>query len=168
MGLLFQDSSRLGSWMPAALFALMSCAAPLLASDAWPANLLPSSVASADARLGTQDAPMGAQAPAPDLSLGKPDDDTASFPRTGRPQRGRRHLEDQQAPIDLARKQRQELLKSDFEKMKRDAAELATFAKSLQEELDKSNEHILSMKIVEKAQKIENLAKRISKTARSY
>ena len=52
--------------------------------------------------------------------------------------------------------------------MKRDAAELATLAQSLQEDLEKSNEHLLSMKIVEKARKIENLAKRISRTAKSY
>jgi hypothetical protein len=52
--------------------------------------------------------------------------------------------------------------------MKQDAAELTTLAKSLEEELQKSNEHILSLTIVEKAQKIEGLAKRISKTAKSY
>ena len=68
----------------------------------------------------------------------------------------------------MTRKQRRELLQSDFEKMKRDAAELTTLAQSLQEELEESNKHILSVKIIEKAKKIESLAKRISKTAKSY
>ena len=66
------------------------------------------------------------------------------------------------------RKRREELLKSDFEKMKQDAAELTALAKSLEEELEKSNEHILSLRIVEKAQKIEGLAKKISRTAKNY
>ena len=169
MGLFFQDSSRLRGWILSAFFALMSCAAPLGASDASPAkNSPPSSAARADAQLGAQDSSLGAQAPTPELSQGEPDQGTASFPLTGRLQFGPPHGEGEKAPIVLTGKQREELLKSDFEKMKRDAAELATLALSLQEEVDKSNEHILSMKIVEKAQKIESLAKKISKAARSY
>ena len=168
MGLSFHDSSRLRGWILAALFALMRCAAPMVASDALPANPLPSGVARDEVRLGTQDSSMGGQAPISDLSQADPEQRTASSSKTGRPQLGPRPLEVEQAPIVLTRKQRQEMLKSDFEKMKRDAAELATLAQSVQEELDKSNEHILSMKIVEKAQKIESLAKRISKIARGY
>jgi len=52
--------------------------------------------------------------------------------------------------------------------MKRDAGELADLAKALQEELNKSNENILSLDIVDKADKIEKLAKRIKGTARGY
>jgi hypothetical protein len=65
-------------------------------------------------------------------------------------------------------KQRREMLKADFEKMKRDAEEMASLAKAVQEELDKSNENVLSIEIVEKAEKIEKLAKRIKNTARGY
>ena len=169
MRLLFQDSSRLRGWILSAFFALMSCAAPLGASDASPAkNPPPNSAARADAQLGAQDSSLGAQAPTPDLLQGEPDPGTASSIRTGHPQSGPRSGEGEQFPVVLTGKQKEELLKSNFEKMKRDAAELTTLAQSLQEELENSNEHILSIKIVEKAQKIEGLAKKISRTAKSY
>jgi hypothetical protein len=66
----------------------------------------------------------------------------------------------------LTRKQRQDILKSKFEKMKEDAEELAALANSLQDEVDKSSQNILSLEIVDKAEKIEKLAKRIKKTAK--
>jgi len=66
----------------------------------------------------------------------------------------------------LTKKQRQELLKSNFEKMKRDADELAELAKSLQEDLDKSNQNVLSLKVVERAEKIEKLARKIKTAAK--
>jgi hypothetical protein len=50
--------------------------------------------------------------------------------------------------------------------MKRDADELASLAKSLQDDLNKSNEHVLSLQIVEKSDKIEKLARRIKSVAR--
>jgi hypothetical protein len=68
----------------------------------------------------------------------------------------------------LSAKQKRELLKANFEKMKRDAGELADLAKALQQELNKSNENILSLDIVEKADKIEKLARRIKGTARGF
>jgi histone H3/H4 len=68
----------------------------------------------------------------------------------------------------LSPKQKRDLIKANFEKMKRDAGELAQLAKALQEELNKSNENILSLDIVEKAEKIEKLAKRIKGTARGF
>lgn len=66
----------------------------------------------------------------------------------------------------LSQKQKREILKSQFEKMKRDADTLADLAKSLQDDLSKSNEHVLSLQIVEKAEKIEKLAHRIKTAAR--
>jgi hypothetical protein len=68
----------------------------------------------------------------------------------------------------LSEKQKRDLLKANFEKMKRDAGELAELAKAMQEELNKSNENILSVDIVDKADKIEKLAKRIKGTARGF
>jgi len=59
-------------------------------------------------------------------------------------------------------------MKANFEKMKHDAKELAALAKALQDELDKSNENILSLDIVDKADKIEKLARRIKGTARGF
>jgi hypothetical protein len=70
--------------------------------------------------------------------------------------------------IPLSEKQKRDLMKSNFEKMKRDAKELADLAKALQDELDKSNENILSLNIVDKADKIEKLARRIKGTARGF
>ena len=68
----------------------------------------------------------------------------------------------------LTKKQKKDLLKGNFEKMKRDADELAELAKSLQEDLDQSNENVLSLRVIDKAEKIEKLAKRIKGTARGY
>ncbi len=68
----------------------------------------------------------------------------------------------------MIRQQKKELLKSNFQKMKRDADEVASLAKSLQEALDKSSQDILSLHVVSKAEKIEKLAKRIKETARGY
>ena len=169
MGQLFQDSSRWRGWILSALFALMSCAAPLGAGDASPAKISPPhSVAHAGAQLGAPDSSLGAQAPTPDLSQGEPDPSTAPFSLTGSLQIGPRPSESELPPVVVTHKQQEEMLQSNFEKMKLDAAELTVLARSLQEELEKSNEHILSMKIVEKAQKIEGLAKKIAKTAKSY
>ena len=67
----------------------------------------------------------------------------------------------------LTKKQQQELLKSNFEKLKRDADELAALAKSLQQDLDKSNENVLSLKVLDRAEKIEKLAKKIKSEAKS-
>ena len=72
------------------------------------------------------------------------------------------------AQSPLTAKQKRKLLKSNFEKMKRDAGQLADLAKALQEELNKSNENVLSLEIVDKADKIEKLARKIKGTARGY
>ncbi len=71
-------------------------------------------------------------------------------------------------PKSMSRKQRRELVKFNFEKMKTAADELAALAQSLQEDLDKSNEYVFSLQIVEKAAKIEKLAKKIKNAAKGY
>ncbi|HEY6292092.1 MAG TPA: hypothetical protein VI455_11115 [Terriglobia bacterium] len=68
----------------------------------------------------------------------------------------------------LTPKQQRDLLKSNYEKMKQQADELADLAKSLQDELDKSNQNILSLQVVDKADKIEKLAKKIKDAARGH
>jgi len=70
--------------------------------------------------------------------------------------------------IPLSGKQKRDLLKANFEKMKHQAKELADLSKALQDELDKSNENVLSLDIVDKADKIEKLARRIKGTARGF
>jgi hypothetical protein len=72
---------------------------------------------------------------------------------------------DMNAPPALTPKQQREILKSKYEKMKQESAELADLAKSLQQDLDKSNSDVLSLKVVDKADKIEKLAKRIKSEA---
>jgi hypothetical protein len=85
------------------------------------------------------------------------------------PQRSpRAQSNEESSQSSLSGKQKRDLLKANFEKMKRDAGELADLAKAMQEELNKSNENILSLDIVDKAEKIEKLAKRIKGTARGF
>jgi hypothetical protein len=69
-------------------------------------------------------------------------------------------------PPEITRKQRKDMQKMRFKKMKEDAGELASLADSLKDEVDKSSENILSLEIVEKAEKIEKLAKRIKNAAK--
>ena len=71
-------------------------------------------------------------------------------------------------PPGMIKKQKKELLKQNFEKMKSEADELVELSKSLQSDLNKSNENVLSLKVVDQAEKIEKLAKRIKETARGY
>jgi len=71
-------------------------------------------------------------------------------------------------PPEMVKKQKKELLKQNFEKMKSDADELVELSKSLQTDLDKSNENVLSLKVVDRAEKIEKLARKIKELARGY
>lgn len=75
---------------------------------------------------------------------------------------------DEYPPNPLTEKQRRDLVKANFEKMKHDAKELANLAKGLEDELNKSNENILSLDVVDKADKIEKLARKIKGTARGF
>ncbi|MGO8734620.1 MAG: hypothetical protein ACLQVM_17730 [Terriglobia bacterium] len=65
-------------------------------------------------------------------------------------------------------RQKRELLKANLEKMKRDAGELADLVKALQEDLNKSNENMLPLGVVEKADSIQKVAKRIKGAARGF
>jgi hypothetical protein len=69
-------------------------------------------------------------------------------------------------PEKLRVKQERDLRKYRFDKLKEHAAELAKLAASLHEDLDKSNENILSLQVVDKAAKIEKLAKKIQDEAK--
>ena len=71
-------------------------------------------------------------------------------------------------PPPLTPKQQRDLLKSSYEKMKQQADELADLAKSLQDQLNKSNQNILSLQVVDTADKIEKLAKKIKDNARGH
>lgn len=110
---------------------------------------------------------IGAQGvPAPQAHASLPSAD-ASKPA---PQPGAQDLPPlvQEAGPQITAKQRRELQKSNFEKTKHDADDLAALAKALQEELNKSNQNILSLQIVEKAEKIEKLARKIKDEAKGF
>jgi hypothetical protein len=68
-------------------------------------------------------------------------------------------------PPPLTPKQQREILKSRYEKLKQESTQLADLAKSLQQDLDKSNSDVLSLSVVDKADKIEKLAKKIKNEA---
>jgi hypothetical protein len=68
------------------------------------------------------------------------------------------------SPSANARRQR-DLTKSNYEKLKQEADELADLAKSLQDDLSNSNADVLSLKVVQRAEKIEKLAKKIRGSA---
>jgi hypothetical protein len=65
-------------------------------------------------------------------------------------------------------KQRQALLNYNFKKLKKHVEDLAELTKSLQTEVDKSNENVLSLEIVKKAEEAEKLAKKIKDEAKGY
>ncbi len=64
------------------------------------------------------------------------------------------------------RKQRQALMDHNFKKLKDHARELAELTKSLQADIEKSNENVLSLEIVRKAEQVEKLAKQIKDEAK--
>ena len=68
------------------------------------------------------------------------------------------------SPAANAKRQR-DLMKANYEKLKQEADELANLAKSLQDELSSSSPDVLSLKVVQNAEKIEKLAKKIRGSA---
>ncbi|MGD1158678.1 MAG: hypothetical protein ABSA41_23035 [Terriglobia bacterium] len=69
---------------------------------------------------------------------------------------------------ELTPKQKRELMKSNFEKVKNDAAQLASMANELRGELNKTSVDILSMDVIHRAEKIEKLARKIKEEAKGY
>ena len=72
------------------------------------------------------------------------------------------------SPSSPSGKKQRAILRANFAQLKRDAGDLADLAKALQDELNKSNENLLPLGVVEKANKIEKLAKRIKGSARGF
>jgi hypothetical protein len=68
----------------------------------------------------------------------------------------------------LSPKQRLYIMRANFEKSKSDAAELAALAKALREELNKPNVNVLSLQVVNLAERIEKLAKKIREETKGY
>jgi hypothetical protein len=65
-----------------------------------------------------------------------------------------------------SQKRKKALMDSNFKKLKQHAQDLADLAKSLQTEIGKSNENVLSLEIVKKAEQAEKLARKIKNEAK--
>ncbi|MGD1104555.1 MAG: hypothetical protein ABSA59_21130 [Terriglobia bacterium] len=71
-------------------------------------------------------------------------------------------------PQPLSTKQKLSIVQANFEKAKSDAAAMAALAKELREELDKPNINVLSSEVINRAEKIEKLAKKIREETKGY
>jgi hypothetical protein len=167
MGLLFHYRWRLRALVLPAFLVLLNGAVPLAAPQSFPVNRQAGDTRTVAEWLPPPPSPPTAQGSSAIPATPQQLEEKARW-EANRAGQAPSEPRSREGEVVLTRKQRQELLKSEFEKMKRDAAELAALAQSLQEDLEKSSENILSMQIVEKAKKIEGLAKKISRTARSY
>jgi len=76
-------------------------------------------------------------------------------------------LPDDNTP-SLSPKQKLNIMQSNFARSKTDAAELAALAKGLREELDKPNVNVLSLEVINRAEKIEKLAKKIREETKGF
>ena len=63
--------------------------------------------------------------------------------------------------------QKEEILKADYEKTRKDAAQLVELAQSLQEEIDRDR-HVLSIASLKKTEEIEKVARRIRTRMRRF
>ncbi|MGH9357393.1 MAG: hypothetical protein ACRD10_14800 [Terriglobia bacterium] len=72
------------------------------------------------------------------------------------------------SPDALSPKQKNAIITSNFKKTKQDTAKLRSLVESLEKELARSNADVLSVHIVESANKIEKLARKIKNEAKGY
>jgi len=63
-------------------------------------------------------------------------------------------------------KQKEALLKYNYKKMKKHADQLAGLAQSLQKKIDETNANVMSLEVIEKAEAIEKLARKIKSEAK--
>ena len=71
-------------------------------------------------------------------------------------------------PASMTAMQKQSLMRANFEKSKSDAEEMAALAKGLREVLDKPNVNVLSVEVINRAEKIEKLAKKIREETKGF
>ena len=64
--------------------------------------------------------------------------------------------------------QQEEILKADYKKTLKDAAELVDLAEQLKEDLEKNDRHVLSVDSLKKTEQIEKLAKKIRSRLRRF
>lgn len=80
------------------------------------------------------------------------------------------NLEPQASDVKLpsGKSQAEEILKADYEKTLKDAADLLKLAGELKEDLEKNDRHVLSISTLKKTEEIEKLAKRIRSRLRRF
>ena len=71
-------------------------------------------------------------------------------------------------PAKPGEKRKKALLDDNFKKLKEHAQDLAEIAKALQAEIEKSNENVLSLEILKKADEAEKLARKIKNEAKGF
>ena len=69
--------------------------------------------------------------------------------------------QDDEIRLPSGRKQKDEILKADYEQNLKDAQELVTISKSFEEDLEKDDRYVLSLASLKKLDDIERLTKRI-------
>ena len=73
-----------------------------------------------------------------------------------------------EVPQPLSANQKLSIMRANFEKSRSDAAELAALAKGLREVLNKPNVNVLSLEVINRAEKIEKLAKKIREETKGF
>jgi hypothetical protein len=86
-------------------------------------------------------------------------------PTLGHPPPGK---DSSDAKLPNGKSQREEMLKSDFQKTQEDAAKLVELSQSLQKDLEADGRHVLSLANLKKADEIEKIAKRIRGRIRGF
>jgi hypothetical protein len=84
------------------------------------------------------------------------------------PNQNRFPMESPEGFPKASQKRKKALLDYNFKKLKQHAQDLAELAKSLQTDIEKSNENVLSLEIVKKAEEAEKLAKKIKSEAKGF
>lgn len=78
------------------------------------------------------------------------------------PSFGQLHPRDaEEDKLPSGKSQKEEILKSEYARSQKDAAELAKLAEDLKNELEKNDSHVLSVSTLKQLDTIEKLAKRI-------
>jgi len=70
--------------------------------------------------------------------------------------------------LHLSPGQRARIVRANFQTSKHDAAELATLAKELREELNKPDAKTISLEVLNRAEKIQKLAKKIREETKGF
>jgi hypothetical protein len=84
------------------------------------------------------------------------------------PQFGRRQREKDPQQIEMERRQAKALNKQRHEELKESTDKLLELAEQLKEYVDKTDENMLSLDVIKKAEEIEKLAKRVREKMKGY